>query len=99
MIQCDYDGILVRDGLLSPRLHAMMGSDRFGMDTDINGMGMERYSDRPDTSGSLRRWEITSLRARDGQIVGSYRDITGPYPYILGKKYGVGVDWARRSSN
>jgi hypothetical protein len=99
MIQCDYDGILVRDGLLIPRLHAMMGSDRFGMDTDINGMGMERYSDRPDPSGSLRRWEITSLRVRDGQIVGSCRDITGPYPYILGKKYGVGVDWARRSSN
>jgi hypothetical protein len=31
----------------------MMGSDRFGMDTDINGMGMERYSDRPDPSGLL----------------------------------------------
>ena len=31
----------------------------------------------------------TSLRARDGRIVGSCRDITGPYPYILGKMYGV----------
>ena len=54
-----------------------------------HGNGMERYCDRPDPSGSFRRWEMTSLRARDGQIVGSCRDITGPYPYILGKMYWV----------
>ena len=34
---------LVRYGLLIPQLQAMMGSDRFGMDTDIDGLGKERY--------------------------------------------------------
>ena len=53
IVQCTYDGNFGHDGLLIPRLHAMMGSDRSGMDTDMNGMDMERYSDRPDPSGSL----------------------------------------------
>ena len=41
------------------------------------GAESEWYGDRPDLSGSLRRWEMASLRARDGlEIVGSCRDIT-----------------------
>ena len=41
------------------------------------GTESEWHSDRPDPSGSLRRWEMASLRARDGlEIVGSCRDIT-----------------------
>ena len=61
----------------------------YGTDTERYGVGDGTVwrSSRP--SGSFRRWEMTSLRARDGRIVGSCRDITGPYPYILGKMYGV----------
>ena len=53
MVQCNFDGNFVRCGLMIPQMQAMMARDRFGMGIDTDGMGMERYCDRPDPSGSL----------------------------------------------